>query len=540
MAISEYNYIPTYIKRTINNKPKDVIRASYWNELFNLLINQGDHTAKELGNVLNYFTTVITGVSSETADAIAVEHEYASAFEIHLNTNTNPITADKSFADIRQAIVDKREILLWVSEVQCLKPTCKAFEHTITLVVFDYSPAGPVVRADVYECYDEDEWFIKQNIELAKQNDIGDIRDLTTTHKYNLVAAVNDKQDKLIAGENITIAADGKTISAIGGSSASIAMRVNGGYIQYSTDNGATWVNLIAEADLKGDKGDTGATGSQGPKGDTGDTGPQGPQGLQGIQGPKGDTGPQGLKGDTGATGAPGSQGPKGDKGDTGSQGPKGDKGDPGADGISLYTTTQDSALETTPFDIIYITTNDRTLMVGDLILTPTGRLYRVTSVSTSFVDAEYITSLRGPQGAKGDKGDTGATGPQGIQGVQGPQGERGPAGAVGDIGPRGPKGEKGDTGSQGPQGDKGDKGDTGPQGLQGPSGVSPTISLEETASGVMIDVSNPDGTSSSSYVLHGQSAYDAARNGGYVGTQADFYADLAAMQGLASALAAI
>ena len=306
MAITEYNYIPTYIKRTINNKPKDVIRASYWNELFNLLINQGDHTAKELGNILNHFTTVITGAASDTADAIAEEHEYASAFEIHLSTNANPITADKTFAEIRQAIVDKREILLWVSEVQCLKPTCKAFEHTITLTVFDYSFAGPVVRADVYECYDENEWFISQNIELAKQNDVGDIRDLTTTHKSDLVAAINEvkqttdtKQDKLIPGDNITIAADGKTISAIGGSSASIAMRVNGGYIQYSTDNGNTWSNLIAEADLKGAKGDTGATGLQGVKGDKGDIGPQG---LQGIQGPKGDTGPKGEQGPSGVS----------------------------------------------------------------------------------------------------------------------------------------------------------------------------------------------------------------------------------------------
>ena len=82
-----------------------------------------------------------------------------------------------------------------------------------------------------------------------------------------------------------------------------------------------------------------------------------------------------------------------------------------GADGISLYTTTQDSALETTPFDIIYITTNDQTLVVGDLILTPTGRLYRVTSVSTSFVDAAYTTSLRGPQGVKGDTGSPGKDG---------------------------------------------------------------------------------------------------------------------------------
>lgn len=35
------------------------------------------------------------------------------------------------------------------------------------------------------------------------------------------------------------------------------------GYIQYSTDGG-TWQNLIAVADLKGDKGDTGAKGDSG------------------------------------------------------------------------------------------------------------------------------------------------------------------------------------------------------------------------------------------------------------------------------------
>ena len=44
---------------------------------------------------------------------------------------------------------------------------------------------------------------------------------------------------------------DGKAIKALG----NIAMRVDGGYIQYSTDNGDTWSNLIAEADLKGANG---------------------------------------------------------------------------------------------------------------------------------------------------------------------------------------------------------------------------------------------------------------------------------------------
>ena len=110
--------------------------------------------------------------------------------------------------------------------------------------------------------------------ELATTDELGNLSALKTQASDNLVAAINEvkqttdtKQDKLIAGENITIAADGKTISAIGGSSASIAMRVNGGYIQYSTDNGHTWSNLIAEADIKGDKGDKGDPGSPGKDG---------------------------------------------------------------------------------------------------------------------------------------------------------------------------------------------------------------------------------------------------------------------------------
>ena len=56
---------------------------------------------------------------------------------------------------------------------------------------------------------------------------------------------------------------DGKAIKALD----NIAMRVDGGYIQYSTDNGKTWVNLIAEADLKGDKDDKGDPGAPGKDG---------------------------------------------------------------------------------------------------------------------------------------------------------------------------------------------------------------------------------------------------------------------------------
>lgn len=84
---------------------------------------------------------------------------------------------------------------------------------------------------------------------------IGNLADLTTTAKNNLVAAINEAA---------------KTGS---GSAGSIDLRTADGYIQYSNDGGATWENLIALADLKGEKGE---------KGDTGSTGPQGPQGPAG------------------------------------------------------------------------------------------------------------------------------------------------------------------------------------------------------------------------------------------------------------------
>lgn len=61
-----------------------------------------------------------------------------------------------------------------------------------------------------------------------------------------------------------------------------------------------------------------------------------------------------------------------------------------------------------------------------------------------------------------------------------------------------------------------GPQGPEGPQGIQGPAGER--------------GVAGSDG----------QSAYAAAQVGGYVGTQAEFYADLAAMDGMAAWFAAL
>ena len=163
----------------------------------------------------------------------------------------------------------------------------------------------------------------------AIQGQIGDLSELTTKAKENLVAAINEAA---------------RTGGGSGGGT--VEMRVSGGYIQYSND-GVTWENLIAVSELKGEAG------------------PQGIPGADGVQGPKGDPGPQGIPGEKGADGAAGKDGSDGyspeatvtpinggakiiikDKTGTtsanvmnGAQGPKGDKGDPGATDLSLGIT---------------------------------------------------------------------------------------------------------------------------------------------------------------------------------------------------------
>ena len=89
-------------------------------------------------------------------------------------------------------------------------------------------------------------------------------------------------------------------VARTGGGAGSMDLRVSDGYVQYSTDGGETWQNLIAVAELKGAKGDKGDPGE---KGDAGATGPQGETGPAGPQGPAGAPGKDGAGMDiTGAT----------------------------------------------------------------------------------------------------------------------------------------------------------------------------------------------------------------------------------------------
>ena len=145
-------------------------------------------------------------------------------------------------------------------------------------------------------------------------------------------------------------------------------LRVADGYIQYSTDSGSTWQNLIALAELKGadgSKGDPGIAGQDGHSpvvtatksgktttisvdGAAIATVEDGADGAPGKDGADGSNGKDGKDGAPGAKGADGITPTIGANGhwylgptDTGkpSRGEKGEKGDPGKDGAGMDVT---------------------------------------------------------------------------------------------------------------------------------------------------------------------------------------------------------
>ena len=303
----------------------------------------------------------------------------------------------------------------------------------------------------------------------AIQAQIGNLADLTTEEKKNLVAAINEAAR-----------------SGGGSGGGTIDMRVSGGYIQYSND-GVTWENLIAVSELKGEAGPQGipgADGAQGPKGDPGPQGIPGEKGEAGPQGPRGETGPQGergLKGDAGPQGVPGEKGADGAKGDTGPQGERGPQGIPGAQGIPGETGPQGERGPQGPKGdkgdpgqkgetgsgfvvkgyygtVSALQTSVKNPAVGDAYGVGASEPYDIyiyDGVTRTWINNGPLQGAKGDPGPKGDKGEPG---------------EQGPKGDTGPIGKTGPQGE------QGIQGQKGDPGKDGATGPAGKDGITPTI----------------------------------------------------------------
>ena len=86
-----------------------------------------------------------------------------------------------------------------------------------------------------------------------------------------------------------------------------------------------------------------------------------------------------------------------------------------------------------------------------------------------------------------------------------------------------------------------------GKDGVDGEDGFSPVITVDKVEGATNLTITTKEGTQTASIPDGtkgdkgdaGQTAYAAAQQGGYTGTEADFYADLAAMDGLANWFAA-
>ena len=110
----------------------------------------------------------------------------------------------------------------------------------------------------------------------------------------------------------------------------------------------------------------------------------------------------------------------------------KGEDGTDGVRGSITYTSSYECKANQNQLyfsDLTPTVTADNPPQVGDLTITPSGKIYSVTAVSVTgstttgggtYTVGDLQTDIKGPQGA------TGATGPQGETGAQGPQGVKG------------------------------------------------------------------------------------------------------------------
>lgn len=166
------------------------------------------------------------------------------AYPAVVNVDGTDLIWDVLAADVATAGVGSLELIYYVGDTVAKSQTWE------TVVVASKSSDGMTeppedpARA----------WFD------AIKRQIGDLNKLTTKAKDNLVAAINEAA---------------RTGSGGGGT---VEMRVDGGYIQYSTD-GVTWENLIAVAALEGKPGKDGEPGAPGKDGEPGKNGEPGKDG---------------------------------------------------------------------------------------------------------------------------------------------------------------------------------------------------------------------------------------------------------------------
>ena len=171
-------------------------------------------------------------------------------------------TLGKTFAQVKEEIANNNLIML-----------VDNFSDIDGMFILTYNSSGTVAFTAMiddatgwltFAVTSDDKWQVDVQSRVtfdiydALSKKVGNLLNLTTTDKTNLVAAVNevkqttdDKQDKLIAGDNITIAADGKTISAKGGGGGSVPKPLTYDYMPegYPTKSMVT-VTVMEEQEL--------------------------------------------------------------------------------------------------------------------------------------------------------------------------------------------------------------------------------------------------------------------------------------------------
>lgn len=149
----------------------------------------------------------------------------------------------------------------------------------------------------------------------------------------DILDVLNNKQDKLKAGKNITIGNNVISANFKETADKEYVDNQDKDILKSAKEYADNQVPNVVETYVKGHKeelkGEKGDTGPQGEKGDIGETGPQG------IQGPKGEVGPQGEQGIQGPIGPQGEQGIQGVQGEKGIDGKNGKDGTNGKDGIN-------------------------------------------------------------------------------------------------------------------------------------------------------------------------------------------------------------